>query len=792
MSDPGHPQAEAELTALERYLDDRLPPEVAAMALASLMARPPALVMDRISAWATAKSQEEPIPVSEFLLFALQKVYVVGEIELVDRDAIANFLDAATTLALRVCPVELRETLRVDITAMRGSHATSATRPVPKTASNDAEEEEERQAGKKLALILERFGRQSEEGTPPPSGEAAQQAAAQMLTMAAMSSKSGAQLDAIFEEVRRVTGGGQGNVFGLLGGALPAWELPRPPAGTRKLPAQIGAMEKIIGLAETPAATFSKLRELVVAAVEKFNQGSLPAAMWMLDVAEDSIKSKKLESSAVDRLRSELAERISAAQLRSYVENKRRHGALRTTLEFFPTMRLPALFRRLRGEARAEKRRSLLGLIEIHGEAARAVAQQELDAELARSDVDTYYLRNTIYILHRIPRENDDGLDRQLEALSKASARGQNVYVIREAIAGLGQIRTDAAAKILTLRLAEFEALLLRGDASTYPIPEMQKLLDRIVASLARIGTSVALLTVARHGMKANPLLGDTRSRLAGLAQHDLSFDEECVAVLAKALRDELPGKLLGRFGSKKQEGTARLVEALSGTRSDEVDELLRDVAERCAGQDLGQAAAAALARRGIAQQPAKTETAATLTGELEFFGLPALLQSLTDATGTGVLCLTTKQGQVTARIVILEGKFLDAQRLHLRGSEAMYEILERPLTGSFAFVPYPAEKIKTPVPPRDVLSLLFEGIRRHDELQLALAVVPDDLVLKATGLKPTSLEEETDPLLVREVWLRAVSGRPVGEWGSEINADSYRIRTLLSHWMEKGALVAA
>jgi hypothetical protein len=45
----------------------------------------------------------------------------------------------------------------------------------------------------------------------------------------------------------------------------------------------------------------------------------------------------------------------------------------------------------------------------------------------------------------------------------------------------------------------------------------MQKVLDRIAAALSRIGTPAALKTVARHGMKVNVLLGDTRARLQAL-----------------------------------------------------------------------------------------------------------------------------------------------------------------------------------------------------------------------------------------------------------------------------------
>jgi len=552
-------------------------------------------------------------------------------------------------------------------------------------------------------------------------------------------------------------------------------------------------MEKIIDLAEpSTAAAMTRFRELVTAAVEKFNEGALAAAVWMLDVANDSIPEKKLEIATVDRVRTDAVDAINAAQLRKYAENRGRHAALRLVLGFFPALRLEELFGRLRGEQRAEKRRSLIGFIEAWGKNGRDAALDELERELERLDVDTYYLRNLIYLLHRVQRAGDDSVDRELDLLTRASARGQNIYVIKEAATAIGQIPSDAAAKLLTLRLAEFEAMLLRGDTGEYPAEEVQKLLDRIVGALARIGSPAALLTIARHGMKANPALGDTRARLAALAQHDLSFDAATTSVLVKALRDELPGKLLGRLLPKKQEATVCLIEALSGTHTDETEELFQEIAQRFPGSDIGDAAAKVLERWAPQPQRARPDAGATLTGELEFFGLPAVMQSLADMRATGMLTLRAKDGAAAAKLVVVDGRFLNAQRGHIRGADAFFEMLERPVTGTFAFVPHPAEAMKSDIAPRDIIGLVLEGVRRHDELQRIAAFIPDDFrASKSSGVKPAPLDEESDAALVREVWLKASSGTPVSECERALPADSYRVRRLIAHWIEQGALVA-
>src|ERR1051326_6316188 len=689
---------ESALGDLRRYLQDEIAPSGAADALARLMAQPPELLMQHVGTWSVEQSRVQARSVGDLLLHALKKVNAPAELGLLDREAMANYLDRGSTIAIRLCPPEERNALRASISAMRISRGTSsgsiaipvvmpAAAPAPMTLAEDP------QSARRFSLIRDRVAQQGEQPD--------QQAVAQLVTLAAARSQTGGELDAYLEQLRPLTGQ-EGNIFVILRGALPGRGPHVVPAGVVPPPAQVGAMEKIIDLAEpSTAGAMTRFRELVTAAVEKFNDGALAAAVWMLDVANDSIPEKKLDVVAVDRVRIEAVDAINAAQLRKYAENKGRHAALRLVLGFFPTLWLDELFGRLRGEQRPERRGSLIGFLGAWGENGRDAALDELDHELQRPDVDTYYLRNLIYLLHRVQRVGDDTVERELDLLTRASARGQNIYVIKEAATAIGQIPTDAAAKLLTLRLAEFEAMLLRGDTGEYPAEEVQKLLDRIVGALARVGSPAALLTIARHGMKANPALGDTRARLAALAQHDLSFDAATTSVLVKALRDELPGKLLGRLLPKKQEATVCLIEALSGTHTDETEELFQEIAQRFPGSDIGEAAAKVLEKCSPQPQRARPDAGATLTGELEFFGLPAVMQSLADMRATGMLTLRAKDGAAAAKLVVVDGRFLNAQRAHIRGVDAFFEMLERPVTGTFAFVPYPAEIMKTDIAPR-------------------------------------------------------------------------------------------
>jgi hypothetical protein len=74
------------------------------------------------------------------------------------------------------------------------------------------------------------------------------------------------------------------------------------------------------------------------------------------------------------------------------------------------------------------------------------------------------------------------------------------------------------------------------------------------------------------------------------------------------------------------------------------VESLLNEIAEKFADQDVGRAASMALTNLAAAgkQVQAGETRAATLTGDLQFFGLPSVMQSLSDQSATGIVTLSS------------------------------------------------------------------------------------------------------------------------------------------------------
>jgi hypothetical protein len=197
---------------------------------------------------------------------------------------------------------------------------------------------------------------------------------------------------------------------------------------------------------------------------------------------------------------------------------------------------------------------------------------------------------------------------------------------------------------------------------------------------------------------------------------------------------------------------------------------------------------------RGGAASPASAPAAAdapaaSLQGDLDVFGLPALLQSLADSSASGTLTLREpKNGPVFGQLTLREGKLEEIRRGKLSGEDAFYQLFERPTPGQFAFVKG-APASAPAASPKAILPLTMEAMRRYDELQEAVALVPDAVVFAATGQKPTPHPGEKDGSFLQALWQRASKGGTPLDFEDAVASDSYRIRRTLAHWVEEGSL---
>ena len=175
-------------------------------------------------------------------------------------------------------------------------------------------------------------------------------------------------------------------------------------------------------------------------------------------------------------------------------------------------------------------------------------------------------------------------------------------------------------------------------------------------------------------------------------------------------------------------------------------------------------------------------------SGELDPYGLPALLHRLAEGKANGTLNLLPREGGgAPATIGLSHGRAVSARWAHREGAEAVYHLFERPFAGNYAFD-------TTATPPAggglpDLPSLVKEGVRRARELQRTSAVVPEELSLEATGAAPGTVVDEPDYDLIVALWEKACARVSVRQMEAELTADAFRVHRPLAQWLEEGAL---
>jgi len=650
---------------------------------------------------------------------------------------------------------------------------------------------------RRLTFMLERLGAHPGGAGSGGAGAVPDDLRTYALATAAVNARDGSEFSRYFERLKAMgVDPRMEQVFRALGSSLPGWDVNvagQDEKGQAVPDSPVArAMRRIVSMADDASESVQRVMHMIQVAVEQFNDGSLARASKMFRLAEQSMKDVKLDTEVAGNMQRRAQDSLSVERLKEYAERPERHRLLKVVLDFFPAYRVPGLFESLASEERRDQRRVLLSLLEVHGEQTRRGALERLEAcfNATIDDPFGYLQRNLIFLLRRIPAAEGDTREIEIDYTVELSAPHYPGLLVREALGALSQIKHPKAEQGLIQRLEQFEATLDEQGESDRA-EDLRGYLDRAAAALARQGTPTALRALFKHAFKRKPVYGQTLARLEELGSRDLSIDAELVDSLLKALRREVPIKLLGFVMAKNRETLLHLVRALANTPTPGVRETLEQIATNFADQDFGVEAKAILNSFEALKLPTrKRESQPAISGDLDLFGLPNLLQSLADSSATGTLTLRDRAEQVFATVALGAGQIQGCDHGALAGELAFYQLFEMPVPGTFVFETADAGAAAPAQPPLfDVQSGLLEALRRYDEFQLARALAPDDAVFKPTGKKPTAMEGETDVAFLRELWGKATSGLPPLECERTLGADSYRVRRLFAHWLETGVL---
>lgn len=845
---PPNPELEEALVELQQYLSDAVAPLIVADSVQLLMKYPPEIVANAIRTWTGAqyrRGSSAAVPVSDYLYHTLKKIHLMGEFRLVPLEPLEAYLAGLRPLILQLCPAEDRAMLienlgrlgEATVTISQAQNifrqATSETGAARSTASAAAKSEGSAAAAPsgaaqadalhRFSLVLERleaqggFAKAGVPGTAPaiaaaggvvPAGERAPLApgATEALAFAARSANSVGELERYLTRLKELgVEAGTDSVFRALSQTLPGWVMPVMPAGMAVAPVEsgaLGAMRRIITDTEDPTEAGRRFQEMVRAGIERFNEGSLPQAVSMLELAERLTSEKKVDSGTVELVRRRLGDTLDGEQLRKFTEKADQHALLRKVLQFFTAFRPEGLLEELHREQKRDRRRLILAMLEVHGAPARATAYQELARVPSRAvdDEEWFYRRNLVYLLRRIPRSAEATFDDESEVVVRHAQLGLPLLLVKEAVATLAQYKDEKAEQGLTQMIFEIEGMLEEPEGAPYEAKDLRALLDRVAATLGKLPAPRARRALIDHAGKKQPQLGDTVARLGELGGQDMSEDTETVDQLLALMKANMPFKLLGMTLRQNDQNLVHIVEALAGTPTPAVRRALEEIVSRLKGSDAARSAQRTLAgfdrpkpadaapsAESPAPGPSAEAAAASLQGDLEVFGLPALLQSLADSSASGSLTLRgPKGGEMFASLALRQGKLVDIRRGHLKGELAFYQLFERPTPGQFAFVKgEPPEGAAA----HEVLPLTLEAMRRYDEFQETAVLVPDTAFLQRTAVSATPFPGEKDGSLLQALWERASQGATPVDCEKAVESDSYRVRRILAHWVEEGSL---
>lgn len=813
-------EVRAALYELQRYLSDETAPLMAAEAVDVLLSSPATVVASVIQSWVTSQYGRvgAKATVSDYLFHSLKKIHWLAELELLERERVKTYVEELGRLLLEFCPADDRERLWTNLEGL-GAIDSAMTAPVEivhrqvRTAEtsprggDDAPTWRSVKGGggsgastRGFALLMNRLARDSRgediATTKTDPGDGRLELLTQVLATAAIQSGNEGELERNLRPLTKMgVNAEMGQVFRALGRSLPEWTLSQDAAAAPSVSARsdraVGAMRRIITMAGDEREGTKRFGEMVSAAIEQFNAGSLVQAATMFELAEQVVNERKLTPELLKSIRRQGRENLAAEQLRRYAEKPETHARLRTVLNFFPGLTVDGLMSELEDEPKRDRRKLLLALIEAHGPAARQVALERLAVQ-AKGDADVlgYFRRNLIFLLRRIPAPAGVRVDEELDLLELTSRLTGPVLLVREAISALGQINHDEAEKILTARLTSLEQLLGTGNSGIYETQDVELLLDRTVSALANLGSSSAFRAIVDHALKRRRAQDNSIARLEVLATRDLSEDKALVERLVETLRADLPVKVLGFVVKHDNRLLGSLIRALAGTSAPAVRDVLEEVVQRFPGRDFAAAASKVLSAFGVSSRPVET-VAESLSGEVELFGLPNLFQVLAESRLTGILVLANRAGEQVANIAFESGQIRDCASGALKGKAAFYQLFERPVRGTFNFQSQ-AGSPKDGKPDEsllDVIPMIVEAVRRHDEFREAKILVPGNVQLTATLVPPSPPETDEEPAFVQTVWKKASSGVTPAKLEDALGVDSYRVRHLLAHWVEEGAL---
>jgi CRP-like cAMP-binding protein len=177
------------------------------------------------------------------------------------------------------------------------------------------------------------------------------------------------------------------------------------------------------------------------------------------------------------------------------------------------------------------------------------------------------------------------------------------------------------------------------------------------------------------------------------------------------------------------------------------------------------------------------------LQGNLRFFDLATVIQTLVGSHQTGALVVTQDKAKL-AEIFFYHGNIARARFRHLVGDDAVFQLFQSPIEGDFSFTgrEVSEDEVQSEVS-MPAISLLMESVRMQDELPGLRERLPDAGRVYRQKAAQLAWEEPETIELAAAVWSRLKKGASLAELQRDVPRSTYAIYKTVATLLDAGQI---
>jgi hypothetical protein len=181
-----------------------------------------------------------------------------------------------------------------------------------------------------------------------------------------------------------------------------------------------------------------------------------------------------------------------------------------------------------------------------------------------------------------------------------------------------------------------------------------------------------------------------------------------------------------------------------------------------------------------------RQDTQRQLQGNLQFFDLATVLQTLGETQASGTLVIRNDLGRIHAELDFREGRLRHARLGHLTGQQAFYQLFQPAPDGTFLFQGgVHLDDDAGPIVDDGVMGMLMEAMRLQDEWQVLCGQFGDRDRIFVPRIDDLAWDGDDTIVAAYDLWTRLHRAAPLDELLADLPYCSATILTILDRMIE-------